>query len=167
MIQSLSNDEFKVVHENFLESMSQLPGAVSLITSNNKDKKVGLTVSAFCSLSMDPPSLIVCINKDSSAHDEILKNGCFAVNVLTSNQSEIATAFATKGVDKFKSGEWFSEKTGSPLLENSLINFDCIIDNTANGFSHTILIGKILHINLSEDDNLKPLLWHKRQYKTC
>ena len=150
----------------FLQAMSILPGPVSLVTTGQGDKRMGLTVSALCSLSADPPSLIVCINKNASAHEELLSQGVFGVNVLKPDQTEFATLFTQRGVDRFASSEWVQRETGAPLLRSALIAFDCRLERAIDGYSHTILIGSIADIVLTPEEPAECLVWHQRRYRT-
>jgi flavin reductase len=150
----------------FLDAMSHLPGPVALITTGSGDKRMGLTVSAICSLSADPPSLLTCINKNASAHDELIARGVFGVNVLRPTQIDMATLFTKRGVDRFASTDWTHRTTGAPLLSSALVTFDCRMKEAVDGFSHTILIGTVESIEIATDDDLNCLMWHQRRYRT-
>jgi flavin reductase len=151
----------------FLEAMSHLPGPVALITTGKGEKRLGLTVSALCSLSADPPSLLTCVNKGASAHNALLESKVFGVNVLRPSQLDIASLFTKKGVDRFASVDWTEGVTGAPLLRTALITFECRLSEAVDGFSHSILIGTVENtvINASEED-LDCLVWHQRRYRT-
>lgn len=151
----------------FLQAMSIIPGPVSLVTTGKGDTRMGLTVSSLCSLSADPPSLIVCVNKNAGAHEELLKRGVFGVNVLKPDQSDLATLFSQKGVDRFASKEWRQGLSGAPLLNSALIAFDCRLERAVDGFSHTILIGAVTEIVMSSENPSECLVWHQRRYRTC
>ncbi|WP_221623863.1 MULTISPECIES: flavin reductase family protein [Burkholderia] len=150
----------------FLEAMSHLPGPVALITTGSGAKRMGLTVSAICSLSADPPSLLTCINKNASAHDELVARGVFGVNVLRPSQVDMASLFTQKGVDRFASSDWTERATGAPLLSTALVTFDCRLKEAIDGFSHTILIGTVDSIEIAEDEDRNCLMWHQRRYRT-
>lgn len=162
----LSDDHTTVDRSIFLEAMSQLPGPVSLVTTGDGAKRMGLTVSALCSLSADPPSLLVCVNKDAGAHKELLARRVFGVNVLRPMQKEIATLFTQKGIDRFANGEWVRRSTGAPLLSTALIAFDCMVEKAIDGFSHTIFIGTVCDIILPRENAAECLVWHQRRYRT-
>lgn len=148
----------------FLNAMSLLPGPVAIITTGGEEQRNGLTVSAICSLSADPPSIVVCVNKSASAHDSIIANGCFGVSVLRSGQEEIATLFTKKNVDRFATAEWTTLSTGSPVLTSCLVSLDCRLVEAMDGFSHTILKGTVVDMIHSGQEPSACLLWHQRRY---
>lgn len=165
-MQSIRNLEPVVDRPTFLEAMSHLPGAVALVTTGEGSARMGLTVSAVCSLSAEPPSLIACINKSASAHDTFLARKSFAVNILRPSQIDYATLFTKKGVDRFASSEWTRRVTGAPVLSTALIAFDCTLKEAFDGSSHTILIGTVTDIMLSTTHEAECLVWHQRKYRT-
>lgn len=156
-----------MTREEFLQAMSLLPGPVALITTGTEEHRKGLTVSAVCSLSADPPSLIVCVNKTASAHDELLRRGCFGVNLLKPGQEDLARLFTQKGVDRFASADWTHLATGAPVLNSALIAFDCRLDKAVDGYSHTILIGVVESLLITERVDEECLVWHQRRYRAC
>lgn len=134
----------------FKAGMRKLPGAVTLITTSWRGEKQGLTASAVCSLSVDPPSLLACVNKTASAHDPISEANFFAVNVLAADQEGLAKYFSdTKLVaQRFAQGRWYEGVTGAPLLEGALVSFDCAIDQRISKGTHTIFIGDVKAVRL-------------------
>lgn len=167
MSDNLVSDEAGVSKTGFLSAMARLPGAVALITTGRGNDRFGLTASAICSLSADPPSIIVCVNKTAAAHDEILRNGYFAVNLLTSNQGDLATLFTQKGVDRFASHAWSIMVTGAPVLKPAHLTFDCTLDRAIDGFSHSILIGLVAGLFDPFREEEEALVWHRRRYRAC
>lgn len=151
----------------FLNAMSVLPGPVAIITTGGQDTRNGLTVSAICSLSADPPSIVVCVNKSASAHDSIIANRCFGASVLRPDQQELATLFTQKNVDRFATAEWTSLSTGAPLLVSSLVSLDCRLVEAMDGFSHTILKGVVVDMIRSAQEPSACLLWHQRRYSAA
>lgn len=150
----------------FLEAMASFPGPVSLITTGDADQgRMGLTVSAICSLSADPPSIVACVNKDASAHAAILDNACFGANILRTGQENIATLFTQKGIDRFGTHDWITLSTGAPILASALIGLDCRLERAIDGFTHTILIGLVEDIRIAHDADHECLMWHRRRYR--
>lgn len=148
----------------YLECMSNLPTSVSLVTTGQGDQRMGLTVSAFCSLSTEPPSLVVCVNKNAGAHQALLDNGVFAVNVLSNTQKDYARLFSTKSGDRFASEEWLQSEAGVPLLGSALMAFDCRVEKVVDGFSHSILIGVVQRILAPRNGHEQALVWQNRRF---
>ncbi|MCE4547613.1 MULTISPECIES: flavin reductase family protein [unclassified Caballeronia] len=153
---------------NFREAMSRLAGVVNVITTGRGDARCGLTATAMCSLSAEPPSVLVCINASASAHNTILAEGRFGVNVLSPEQAWIANRFAgqdgRKGAVRFEGAVWHQTADGAPLLSDALVALDCRIAQRFDGYSHSILVGVIESIHLS-DDPRACLVWQGRTYR--
>lgn len=149
----------------FLEAMSVLPGPVAIITTGLAGQRGGLTASSVCSLSTDPPSVIACVNKSASAHDLILKAGCFGVNILRPDQQGAANLFTRKNVDRFANHDWIEMSTGAPLLADALVALDCRLDRVFDGFSHSILVGVVEQLSYSPKPDEDCLVWHRRRYR--
>ena len=95
----------------------------------------------------EPPRLLVCINKSSFAHAKIVESGCFCVNVLSEMQDVVAKAFAGMlgpNVDRFGVAEWTEIRTGAPALAGAAAAFDCVVAQTLDQFTHTILLGDVV-----------------------
>lgn len=133
--------------EEYRKAMSRAATGVNVVTTNGVGGSVGLTVSAMCSLSLDPPSLLVCIYQDSPARFAIEQNRCFAVNVLAQDQQEIALCFAGQvrelRDDRFAIAKWYPLLTGSWGLPEAVAIFDCLVDRQYEYGTHCIFIGTV------------------------
>ena len=118
-----------------------LAGAVNIITSTNAGPpRYGTTATAVCSATAEPPTVLVCINKLATTHGAVAKSKAFCVNVLRAEDWELSTTFsgAQSGENRFKSRDWTRLGTGSPVLIDALVSFDCrVVKQMAHG-SHTI-----------------------------
>jgi flavin reductase (DIM6/NTAB) family NADH-FMN oxidoreductase RutF len=129
-------------------AMRQLAAAVNVITTEIGGERVGLTATAACSVSVEPPQLLVCVNRSGYSHDFIAEAGAFCVNVLAVDQDDVARRFA--GMDgsdrdeRFALGRWSTLSTGAPVLEDCLANFDCEIVNTFEAATHSIFVGLVV-----------------------
>lgn len=107
----------------FLEAMRHVGTGVTIVTTGNRHWRKGSTVSAMCSLSAEPASILICVNRESNTGAAIRDLGRFCVNVLTADQAEIAKVFAgmrdTADGDRFSESRWSSLATGSPVLEGA------------------------------------------------
>jgi len=112
-----------------------------------------MTVTSLSSLSVEPPALIVSINRASSSWPLVKRYGFFGVNILTSDQVEIAERFTgkggLKGADRFAGAEWTTRASGVPLLTGALAAIDCEVEDIVERHSHAILIGRVLDLQLS------------------
>jgi flavin reductase len=150
--------------EQFKAGMRALAGAVNIITSNNAGHRYGMTATAVCSATADPPTVLVCINKLASTHDAVAKSKAFCVNVLRAEDWELSTTFsgAQSGEARFKSRDWTRLATGSPVLIDSLVSFDCRVAKSLTHGTHTIFLGQVEQVLLGKKG--KPLLYSEGQY---
>lgn len=137
---------------DFRNAMSLLSSAVSVVTTYGETRQFGFTASAVCSVTDTPPSLLVCMNSSASSHGHFVDNQVLAVNVLGSQQQSIAQAFSSKlsPTERFSHGEWQSLFTGSPILTEALVSFDCEIEQMQTVGTHTIFICKVVAIRHNE-----------------
>jgi flavin reductase len=153
--------------QQFLEAMSRFAGTVTLITTGAAESRYGLTATAVCSLSVEPPSMIACINQRASGHDVLLREGRFAINVLAPRHAHIARKFTgrdgSQGAARFVGTDWIKLATGAPVLADSPVVFDCQLVETFAGFSHSIFVGLVEAVRVV-DDGEGCLLWHGREF---
>jgi flavin reductase (DIM6/NTAB) family NADH-FMN oxidoreductase RutF len=132
----------------FRNAMRHLAGGVSVITVGHGNDITGMTVTSVSSLSVDPPTLIVSINRESSSWPVLMRNGFFGVNILRADQLDIAERFAgktgVKGADRFAGAPWAAGLSGVPLLAGALAAIDCEVEDIIERHSHAIVIGRVL-----------------------
>jgi flavin reductase (DIM6/NTAB) family NADH-FMN oxidoreductase RutF len=137
----------------FRGAMRHLAGGVSVITVGRGKDITGMTVTSVSSLSVDPPTLIVSINRESSSWPLLKRHGFFGVNILTADQLDIAERFTgkdgLKGADRFAGAEWITCASGVPLLADALAAVDCEVEDIVERHSHAIVIGRVLDMQLS------------------
>lgn len=146
--------EAKVDEAAFRRGMRSLVASVSLVTTERAGVRSGLTATAVCSVSGDPPQLLVCINKRASAHDPIGEAGYFCVNVLAPKHRPLAELFggragATQEHRFGKQCDWSTLTTGAPVLVDCPASFDCTVSSAVTAGTHTIYIGRIVDIALN------------------
>jgi flavin reductase (DIM6/NTAB) family NADH-FMN oxidoreductase RutF len=133
---------------DFKSAMRNVAGSVSIVATGSGDERRGLTVTAACSVSADPPRVLICINRSAEAHDFIVKNGTFSWNVLSTDQVDLAERFAardgSKGASRFSSPEWRELTTGAPILREALSNFDCQVLHAIALGTHTLFIAAVV-----------------------
>ena len=146
----------------FKKGMRHLAASVTLITTRHGEQRGGLTATAVCSVSAEPPQILVCVNKQASAHDPIGHAGFFCVNILSPGHRKIAERFAgmdgVEGDERFRDmGEWSELATGAPVLKGCPVSFDCKLVSELAAGTHTIYIGQIVDLVL--DPAATPLLY--------
>ena len=143
----------KVATHDFRSAMRRLAGGASVITVGQGDDITGMTVTSVSSLSVDPPTLIVSINRESSSWPLLKRHGFFGVNMLTADQLEIAERFSgkdgLKGPARFAGAQWITRVSGVPLLAGALSAIDCEVEDIVERHSHAIVIGRVLDVQLS------------------
>lgn len=143
----------------FLAGMRRVAGAVSIITTTGNDGEPrGLTATAICSLSNDPPSLLACVNRKTWVAQFVPESGVFCINVLSHEQEAIARIFAgqtelTAG-ERFSVGEWEKGTTGVPIAKGALASFECRLEKLIDHTTHVILIGHVVGTVLGEGHSL-------------
>jgi flavin reductase (DIM6/NTAB) family NADH-FMN oxidoreductase RutF len=148
---------------DFRGAMRHLTGGVSVITAGRGKDITGMTVTSVSSFSVDPPTLIVSINRDASSFPLIRRHGAFGVNILAADQLDIAERFAgkggIKGADRFAGARWVTAVSGVPLLVGALSAVDCEVEEIFERHSHGIIIGRVRDVRNSTR-NAALAYWH-------
>ena len=133
----LKSEEFKVAMRQYSYSVS----IISNTSSNGENNAI--TISSFTSVSLDPPSILVCINKKSSIHESLKVNSIFCINLLSEKQLKIAKLCSdpSKISNRFENDEW--EGTNPPKLSKSIVHLVCSVDKVIDYKTHSIIIGII------------------------
>jgi len=150
----------------FKRAMSQFASGVTVVTTKHGDTPIGITASSFTSLSLNPPLVLVSLDKKLFTHNVIAESGFFAVNVLSARQLELGMRFAgmkPEIKDRFAGLNIHTAETGAPLLPNSLAWVDCKVWNMYDGGDHTIFVGEVKDLSVSDLD--MPLLYHNRLWR--
>lgn len=154
--------------DDFKRAMRHLAGGVAIIATEHKGGRAGLAATAVCSVSADPPTLLVCINSGASAHEPIRASGRFSVNLLASGQNSIARCFSgetgLKGEERFTVGEWSPLVTGAPVLEGALVSFDCHVTEVVRMATHSVFFGAVAGI--AARSTTRPLIYAHGTYGT-
>jgi flavin reductase len=156
-MQPVNADQFRL-------GMRVLAHAVNVITATHAGHRYGLTATAVCSATTEPPTVLVCINRRSATHGALAKSRSFCVNVLRAEDSDLSNLFsgAQSGERRFDSRTWTKLATGSPVLLDALASFDCrVVKKLAHG-THTIFLGQVQQVLFGKKG--KPLLYADGQY---
>ncbi len=145
--------EKDITSADFRAAMRHLAGGVSVVTVGRGEDITGMTVTSVSSLSVDPPTLIVCVNRDSSSWPLLERHRVFGVNILNAEQIEVAERFSgkggIKGIDRFAGAQWTTRSSGVPLLAGALASIDCEVEQIVERHSHGIVIGRVLDTKTS------------------
>ncbi|WP_411104278.1 flavin reductase [Streptomyces sp. cmx-4-9] len=149
----------------FRQVLSRWPSGVGIVTTAGADGWHGMTASSFSSVSLAPPLVLVCLDRDIRSHDLLIRNGVFAVNVLGRDHLALGRRFAgmEAGVtDRFAAGDWLPGATGSPVLTDSAAWVDCRVRHRYPGGDHTIFLGEVVAAGVPRITS--PLLFHSRSW---
>jgi flavin reductase (DIM6/NTAB) family NADH-FMN oxidoreductase RutF len=142
--------------------MGHFPTGVTVITTRDNDGAPnGLTANAFMSLSLDPPLILISVDKRATCYACFALENGFTVNFLSEDQEEISRRFATKGIDKFAGLKWREGSNGAAILAGVLGYVECKIVQCYEGGDHTIVVGEILNVGANGE---RPLLFFKGKY---
>lgn len=161
------NDEAAAaaLRASFIEAMGAHASAVNLVTTDGHAGKLGLTASAFSSVSADPPTLLVCINQRNPLCHAVQQNGRFAVNVLNEHQADISNRFAGRPTEgepyDFSTCEHEAGPYGQPLLQEAASSFECEVREVVLVGSHAIIIGAVRSARTGSEG---PLVYARRSY---
>ncbi|PPK43051.1 resorcinol 4-hydroxylase reductase subunit [Trinickia symbiotica] len=152
------------VGTSFRAAMRRIASTVTIITASDGHRRHGMTMTAVSSLSMEPPSMIICVNQSTFLHDILMSARHFCVNVLTHDQAEVSKAFsgASSPEERFSVGEWLTHGSGTHYLSNAQANIVCRKHAAIPFGTHTIFIGSADDVMLGDD--ARPLLYRNAAY---
>lgn len=136
-------------------------GVTIITTKNAAGKPFGLTANAFSSLSLDPPLLLICVDKKVDCYACFDESKVFGVNFLSEGQDQLSNRFATKGIEKFEGVSYKLGELGVALLDDALAHIECKVANAYEGGDHTIYVGEIQSATILSD---RPLLFFRGKY---
>jgi len=151
------------VPEKFREAMSAFPSGVTLMTTVGPDGEPrGFAASSFCSVSVDPALVLVCIAKTAQCHDAFLQNDQWSIQIAGAAHVDLVSRFATKGADKFGGGEFVPDHRGVPVLLDAAVLIECEAHERYDGGDHTILVARVIEVDV---DDRPALLYFQREFR--
>lgn len=160
------DENFMADKTAYREAMSRMGAAVNIITTTGADGDAGFTASAVCSVTDDPPTLLVCMNRSSKSNGAFKASRILCVNVLSHEHEELSAPFASIGnlpmAERFALSKWLRLATGSPVLENATAAFDCTIDQITEVGTHSVFFCGVKAIHLGPTN--AGLIYHGRAY---
>ena len=139
--------------------MGRFATGVTVVTMKAGETLWGMTANAVTSLSLDPPLVLVCVDKKTQTHGYLSEAGAFAMNILAEDQEEISNRFATPGPKEFSDLDYAEGETGAPVLGGTLGYVDCRLSEVLAGGDHDIFIGEIVNGEDRGDEGGRPLLY--------
>lgn len=156
-----------VSKQHFRDAMARVAAAVHIVTTDGPAGRFGFTASAVCSVTDDPPTLLVCLNRASDLHLAFQENGVFCVSTLAADHRELSDMFAkhtgTPMQERFDLPIWQKLKTGAPALRDALACFDCRISDVKEVGTHFVFFGEVTDTRLPHRDSA--LLYLHRSYR--
>jgi flavin reductase (DIM6/NTAB) family NADH-FMN oxidoreductase RutF len=147
----------------FKAAMRRLASGVGLITTVSGGRRFGMTATALCSLSIDPPALAICINQGASMYGHLVARGAFCVNLLREDQSDLCRSFsAAPSEARFGFGSWHEDEDEMPYLRDSQASIFCRVGPAMSFASHTMFVGEVIKIIV--DDAIAPLVYLDGRY---
>lgn len=148
----------------FKLAMSHFASGVTVVTTEHEGTLYGMTVASFASLSLHPPLVLICVEKNVKSHDAIANSGRFGVNVLANEQAEVSGRFASKKIDDKFAG--VSHQPGAdlgvPLLDGAICAIECRLHDQLPGGDHTIFVGEVVNVQTTE---AAPLIYFRSGYR--
>jgi flavin reductase (DIM6/NTAB) family NADH-FMN oxidoreductase RutF len=157
LLMAVTSDEFRA-------ALSRFPSGVTVVTTKDaNDQLHGITVSAFCSVSLEPPLILVCVEKTTASHNALRESGIFVVNILGEGQRDLSEHFATQLEDKFQVVKHQPGIHSLPVLEGVAASLECRLHVAYDGGDHTIFVGLIEKITVND---VRPLAYLHGDYRS-
>jgi len=151
--------------EAFKEALANLVGGVVIVTTPTQDgRSTGMTATAVCSVSLDPPLVMACMSHRAATHRAVEQSGVFALNVLPAFAVDMARRFASNRDDKFFGLTASTGPSGAPILGDAIAYCDCEVERTVSAGDHTIFIGRVLDAGSPGRATHPPLLYFRGAY---
>jgi len=154
-----------VTRTEFRNAMARVCAPVHVITTEGAAGRGGFTATAMCSVTDEPPTLLVCMNTRSSQTQMFVDNKRFCVNVLTGEHRELAGMFAGQQADmdaRYAAARWTELPSGNPALSDAIVSFDCVLADLKTVGSHNVLIGQVVDLRSRKDGHA--LLYFDRNF---
>jgi flavin reductase (DIM6/NTAB) family NADH-FMN oxidoreductase RutF len=148
-------------------TMRQWVTGVTVVTTVAGEERAGMTVSSFTSVSLEPPTVLVCLNKDTFTHALVLKSHVYAISMLGAGQDAISNRFAgfdPSITDRFDGLDPITAETGAPLIPDAMAWLDCVVRHGFDAQTHTIFFGEVVYAKVNPTKN--PLVYYNRSYQS-
>ena len=149
----------------FRDALGAFPTGVAVVTAaySGAEAHIGITVNSFCSVSLDPPLVLWCMDKRSQRHPSFISATSFTVSVLGAGHREVSARLAKPGEHRLDGIALRPTELGPPALADSLAVFECVLEQALDGGDHTILLGRVVRFSKGEG---APLIFFRGRYRT-
>lgn len=149
------------------DALRRFASGVTVVTAERDGEQFGITVTAFASISLVPPVVMVSINNESPLGGAIVESEHFAVHILSEAQQPLAERFARQApaLEKYSDVPFIYAASGAPILSDTLASLDCILEQTIAIGSHTVMFGRVVHATSADGDVGGPLVYYDRDYR--
>lgn len=135
----------------FREAMARFPSGVTIVTTvDEQGRRRGFTASSFCSVSVDPQLVLVCLAAGAECHESFERTDTWLIHIAGIEHETIARRFATRGADKFAGDDFTSHSSGLPHLADAPVVLECRAHARYPGGDHTILVGEVVSVGLGD-----------------
>lgn len=153
-----------VTSDEFRSALSRFPSGVTVVTTRDAENRFhGITVSAFCSLSLEPPRVLICVEKTTGSHIALQSSQTFVVNMLSDEQRDLSELFASTADNKFEELKIGTGIDGIPTLPGCLATLECRVTNSYDGGDHSIFVGEVEKATVNDGD---PILYFRGDYRS-
>lgn len=148
----------------FKAAMRRLAASVSIVVAKGDEGPVGIAATSITSLTVDPPALLVCVNRTTSLHALLVPTAPLSINLLARSQKDVSAAFGggTPREERFRIGDWVDGENGLPSLLGAQANLECVIDAMLAYGTHSIVIARVLRARVGDD--VDPLIYQDGGY---
>ena len=156
-----------ITDANLRKMRGLFASGVTAVTTSLDGRLHGVTVSAFMSVSLDPPLVLIALGNETATRDMLTESSIFAVNLLSDDQEFLSERFAARAPlvnEEFEGVPYFVAATGAPILEHSLAWYDCRVEATHPGGDHTLFVGRVEAIGFGDKDR-QPLIYFANRYR--
>lgn len=155
----------QITQDDFRTAVSRLSAAVNVVTTDGVGGLAGFTASAVCSLTDSPAMLLVCLQKKSSAYQAVKTNGVVCINTLGATNMGICKKFSGKHpmLSRFEDVVWRASSTGSPVLDDAIVSFDCTVVEFKSVETHDILLCKVEDVQYGKTEQ-SALVYYNREF---
>jgi flavin reductase (DIM6/NTAB) family NADH-FMN oxidoreductase RutF len=155
-----------ITQDEFRAALSRFPSGVTVVTTRDTEGRLhGITVSAFCSVSLEPPLVLVCIEKTTGSHDALAMSGSFVVNILAKGQQDVSEHFASLSPDKFVELRYHVGASGLPVLEDVAVSLECRLTEAYPAGDHTVFLGLVESVTIHDAEPI--VYFHGEYHSIC